>query len=47
MDYLLTIYLEIIEFIKKIIERFFQKCEICRHGPNYVQNLYQTQLNAS
>ena len=38
-EYLLTIDLQIVEFIKKFIERFFEKCKICRHGPNYVQNL--------
>ena len=37
--YLLTIDLGIFQFIKKIIERFFGKCEICRRGPNYVQKL--------
>ena len=37
--YLLTIDLGIVKFIKKFIERFFEKCEICRHGPNYVQKL--------
>ena len=36
--YLLTIDLRIFEFIKKIIKRFFEKCEICKRGPNYVQN---------
>ena len=46
-EYLLTIDVEIVEFIKKFIEPFFEKCKICRHGPNYVQNLYQKQLNAS
>ena len=46
-EYLLTIDLEIVEFIKKCIELFFEKCKIWRHGPNYVQNLYQKQLNAS
>ena len=45
--YLLTIDLEIVEFIKKIIERFFEKCKTCKHGTNYVQNLYQKQVNAS
>ena len=45
--YLLTFDLGIVKFIKKFIERFFEKCEICRHGPNYVQKLYQRQLNAS
>ena len=43
-EYLLTIDLRIVEFIKKCIERFLEKCEIFRHGPNYVQNLYQKQL---
>ena len=38
-EYFLTIDLGIVEFIKKFIERFFEKCEICRHGPNYVQKL--------
>ena len=38
-EYLLTIDLQIVEFIKKFMERFFEKCEICRHGPNYVQKL--------
>ena len=37
--YLLTIDLGIFQFIKKFIERFFAKCEICRRGPNYVQKL--------
>ena len=37
--YLLTIDLGIFQFIKKFIERFFEKCEICRRGPNYVQKL--------
>ena len=46
-EYLLTIDLEIVEFIKKIIERFFEKCKTCKHGTNYVQNLYQKQVNAS
>ena len=45
--YFLTIDLGIVEFIKKFIERFLEKCEIFRHGPNYVQKLYQKQLNAS
>ena len=36
--YLLTIDLGIFQFIKKFIERFLKKCEICRRGPNYVQN---------
>ena len=39
--YLLAIDLGILKFIKKIIERFFEKREICRHGPNYVQKLYR------
>ena len=43
--YLLMIDLKIVKFIKKIIERFFEKCKTCKHGPNYVQNLYQKQLN--
>ena len=38
-EYLLTIDLQIVEFIKKFIELFFEKCENCRHGPNYVQKL--------
>ena len=33
--YLLAIDLEIVKFIKKIIEQFSEKCENCRHGPNY------------
>ena len=37
--YLLTIDLGIVKFIKKVIKWIFSKCEICRHGPNYVQNL--------
>ena len=37
--HLLTIDLEIVKFIKKFIEWLFEKCEICRHGANYVQNL--------
>ena len=46
-EYLLMIDLGIVEFRKKVIERFLEKCEIFRHGPNYVQKLYQKQLNAS
>ena len=46
-EYFLTIDLGIVEFIKKFIERFLEKCEILRHGPNYVQKLYQKRLNAS
>ena len=46
-EYFLTIDLGIVEFIEKFIERFLEKCEIFRHGPNYVQKLYQKQLNAS
>ena len=34
--YLLTIDLEIVKFIKKFSERFFEECEICRLGPHYV-----------
>ena len=45
--YFLTIDLGVVEFIKKIIERFLEQCEIFRHGPNKVQKLYQKQLNAS
>ena len=37
--YLLIVDLGIIKFIKKFIERFFKKCKICRHGPNYEQKL--------
>ena len=37
--YLLAIDLGIVKFLKKIIERFFEKYENCRHGPNYVQKL--------
>ena len=37
--YLLEIDLGIVKFIKKLIERFFEKCENCRPGPNYVQKL--------
>ena len=37
--YLPTVDLGIFKFIKTIIERFFEKCEICRHGPNYMQEL--------
>ena len=46
-EYLLKIDLGIVKFMKKFIERFWEKCEIFRHGPNYVQKLYQNQLNAS
>ena len=46
-EYFLTINRGIVEFIKKFIERFLEKCEIFRHGPNYVQKLYRMQLNAS
>ena len=35
--YFLAIDLGIVKFIKKLIEQFFEKCEICRNGPNYVQ----------
>ena len=46
--FLLEIDLEIVKFIKKkIYERFFGKCENCRHGPNYVQKLSPKQLDAS
>ena len=34
--YLLATDLAIVKFMKKIIKRFFEKCENCRHGPNYV-----------
>ena len=44
---LLTIDLGIVEFIKKFIERLLEKCEIFRHGPNYLRKLYQKHLNAS
>ena len=37
--YLQTIDLGIAKFIKKFIERFSEKCEICRHGANYVQKV--------
>ena len=37
--YLLAIDLGIVKFIKKFIQRFSEKCENCRHGPNYVQKL--------
>ena len=43
-EYFLSIDLEIVEFIKKFIERFLEKCEIFRHGPNYVQKLYECKL---
>ena len=46
-EYFLTIDLGIVEFMKKCIERFLEKCEIFRHGTNYIQKLYQKQLNAS
>ena len=46
-EYFLTIDLEIVEFIKKFIERFLENCETFRYGPNYLQKLYQQQLNAS
>ena len=45
-EYILTIDLEIVEFIKNFIDQFLEKCEIFRHGPNYVQKPYQKQLNA-
>ena len=35
------------KFTEKFFERFLEKCEIFGHGPNYVQKLYQKQLNAS
>ena len=37
--YLLAIDLGIVKFIKKIIQRFFEKCEICRRRPSYEQKL--------
>ena len=43
----LTTDLGIVEFIKKFIEQFLEKWEIFRHEPNYVQKLYQQQLNAN
>ena len=46
-EYFFTIDLGIVEFIKKFIKRFLEKWEIFRHGPNYLQKLYQKQLNAS
>ena len=46
-EHFLPIDLEIVEFIKKVIERFLEKCDIFRHGPNYLQKLYQKQLNAT
>ena len=46
-EYFLTIDLRIVEFIEKVIGQFLEKCEISRHGPKYVQKLYQKQLNAS
>ena len=46
-EYFLTIDLGIVEFIKKFIKRFLEKYKIFRHGPNYLQKLYQKQLNAS
>ena len=46
-EYFLTIDLGIVEFIKKFIVQFLEKCEIFRHGPNYVQKLHQKPLNAS
>ena len=46
-EYFLMIDLGIVEFIKNFIERCLERCEIFRHGPNYVQNLYRKQLNAS
>ena len=46
-EYLLMIDLKIVKFIKKIVKRFLKKCKTCKHGPNYVQKLYQKQLNAS
>ena len=46
-EYSLTIDLRVVEFIKKFIERFLEKCELFRQGPNYAQKLYQKQPNAS
>ena len=31
---------------KKIYRAVFELCEICMHGPNYVQKLSQKQRNA-
>ena len=36
---LLAIDLGIVKLVKKLFERFFEKWEICRRGPNYVQKL--------
>ena len=41
--YLLTIDPGIVKCIKKFIKRFFEYCEICRHGPNYLQKLAGTK----
>ena len=46
-EHFLTTDLGIVEFITIFIERFLEKRKIFGHGPNYVQNLYQKQLNAS
>ena len=46
-EYFLTIDLGIVEFIKKNSEWFLEKCEIFRHGTNYLQKLYQKHPNAS
>ena len=42
--YLLTIDPRDCQVYKKIIERFFEYYEICRHGPNYVQELAVTKV---
>ena len=34
-----AIDLGIVKLVKKLFERFFEKWEICRQGPNYVQKL--------
>ena len=37
--YLLAIDLGVVKFIKKFIEHFFEKCDICSNGLNDVQKL--------
>ena len=34
-------------FSKYLEMQFLEKCEIVRDGPNYLQKLYEKQLNAS
>ena len=47
MDYLLTIYLEIIEFIKNLSSGFLKNAKFLGMDQITSKNCYQKQLNAS